>query len=967
MSLFPRFANPEYLPLLLAVPWAVYAGVRMRSLSPMRKWTAVTLRAVILTAVILALAGAEMVRRHDRLAVYFLLDRSNSIPETQRRAAVDEVRAICETHMGRRDEAGVIAFGARASVELMPAPAPGLREIQSFVGGDETDIAGAIRLAAAAFPQGYMRRIVVITDGNETRGAALEEAKAARAHGIAVDVIPIQTGGLHEVRVREVAAPHRAGAGEPVQVRIVVHASHACSGTLFVALRAGIGAAATRRMLDPQAVDLQPGDNVFLLNQPLSAPGVYEYEARIESESDSIAENNTGRAFTTVLGEPEVLLAEGAPGEGAALEEALVGAGLRVTRTDPFAMPQSPSQFQHFAGIVLANVSSMQMSSGQLSIVNALVRDQGVGLVMVGGPASFGAGGYEGTPVEEALPVSMDIKQRKVVPSCALVLVIDKSGSMEGAKVLMAKRAAVAAVGLLSTRDYIGVVGFDGEPRWVVDVQHAADKDRIIHAIGTLGAGGGTDMYPALVQAYDALSRTPANLRHCIVLSDGHSHPGDFEGIVRQMAAEKITVSAVALGYDADQQLLPAIAHWGGGRYYFTGNPGDIPQFFTKEAQIIRRNMLIEEEFTPAPWHESELLAGLEAGTPPLHGYVVTTPKDTATVPLVSHEGDPVLAHWRYGLGKSVAFTSGAAARWGADWLAWEGFGPFWAQTVRWVLRPAASEDFRVETRLEDGMGRIRVDAVDSTGRFVNFLEARGVVSTPDGERIELEFEQTGPGIYEAAFPVPEKGVYLANITYADQAGRTAMVPTGLAVDYPREYEYHTTNTQWLASLAALGGGRVLGAGDSPFAHDLAASPVVTPVWRHLAMLAACLLPLEIFVRRVVIPLAAAWAWLASALRRIAVLRRLIPEPQARPIPVTGVYRAAAPAAAQESGAAPDAASYGEVAPPSEPPRAGLPPDKAPARGKSAYTSRLLDAKDRARARWTRNEEQRDDDKENRP
>ncbi|MFP4501319.1 MAG: VWA domain-containing protein [Candidatus Hydrogenedentota bacterium] len=967
MSWFPRFADPWALWLLLLVPWSVYVGAKIRSLPRARKWTAITLRALILTAVILALANMEMVYKGDRLVVYFLLDHSNSIPETQRQQAVQEVRNLCEQFQGDKDDAGIIVFGENASIEQKPGPGLAIDMVRSYVNGEATDVASALRLASAAFPQGVMRRIVLLSDGNETTGAALEEAKVAQADGVGLDAVPIRIGGTREVRIREVRAPQRTAADEPAQLRIVVNATSPGPAILRIYRQTGLGGERVRDALPPQRVMLEQGDNVFVLNQELLAPGAYEYEVRIESDADSIAENNTGRAFTTVRGAPEVLIVANAPEEVAHLAEVLEAEGLRVTTIDPFAFPTSPGRLLSYGSIVLANVNSTQFTRGQLGILGALVRDQGTGLVMVGGPQAFGAGGYHETPVEEALPVSMDIKQRKVMPSCALVLVIDKSGSMAGEKVQMAKRAAIETVELLGAEDYIGVVGFDGDSYWVVDMQPAAGKSRIIQTIGAIGAGGGTHMYPALEQAYDALSQNSANLKHCIVLSDGNSQPGDFAGIMQQMAAEKITVSAVALGHDADQQLLSTIARGGGGRYYFTDNPYDIPQFFTREALVMQNNMVIEEDFTPVPKHESEVLRGITAGAlPPLHGYVVTTPKDNTTVALASHEDDPVLAHWRYGLGKSVAFTSDASQRWAGEWLGWDGYRPFWVQAVRYTLRSIATGDFEVEVTREDNRGRIRVDAVDRSGQFVNFLQPKAVVTTPDTGPRTLDLEQTGPGIYEATFPAVESGVYLANVTYMDPQGNAHMAPAGLAVDYAREYAYHEANLPWLESLAAIGGGQVLAPGDSPFRHGLEASATVHPMWHWLVILAACLLPLEILVRRVVIPMAVVAAFCLRMLRRLPGMKRLVRPPRPTQAPATGVYYAAegraigpaqAPTYARPTPAAPVPAE--ETSGAEQPSQETEPPR----RGRSDYTSRLLEAKERAQQQWKRDEE----DKEKRP
>ena len=966
MSYTPGFTEPEWLFALLLIPWSIWLGARIHSLPTARKWTAITLRALILTCVVLALAQTELVRTQDQLAVYFLLDHSNSVPTGQRESAVAELDRICAEHLSGRDEAGLIVFGRESSIELKPASQWGLRSVQSVVGGDDTDIAAAIRLATAAFPQGYMRRIVVVTDGNETRGAALEEAKAARADGIAVDVLPIDTGGLQEVRIREVTAPHQAGAGEPVQIRVVVNSNVAGTGTLYLTQRSGAGAEGMREMLAPQKVTVQPGDNVFVVNQELPRAGLYEYEARIEMEGDSIAENNTGRAFTTVSGEPQVLLVESSPEEGEALAQALIDEGLQITRIPPASFPSSPARLQAYDGIVLVDVSGTQLTSGQLSLIKALVRDQGTGLVMVGGPDTFGAGGYLGTPVEEALPVDMDIKQRKVLPRGALVVVLHTCEIPDGN--LWAREIALAALNVLSAQDLMGGLGYtwQSNDQWLFDLQPVGDKVALRQIITDvsqqIGDMPATD--PTLRLAHQALKNADAAAKRIVLISDGDP-AAPLPATMKSLMADQIPVSTVCIAPHSasDQGMLRNLAGATGGSYYFVNNASNLPQIFSKEASIVKRGLLIEEPFTPAVNHDSELLAGLEEGLPILQGYVVTTPKDNATVPLVSHEGDPILAHWRFGLGKSLAFTSDATSRWAEDWLDWGGFSRFWAQNVRWALRAVPPTNFRVETRLVDGEGRVRIDAVDETGRFVNFLAPRGLVTTPDSEPIELDLAQTGPGVYEARFPIDGSGIYLANISYEDARGRTGMIPTGLAVDYAREYEYHTTNYGWLETLAALGGGQILGPEDSPFRHDLKASATIFPIWVYLLVIAACLLPIEIFIRRVALPWRVMWAWSAARMRKVPVLRRVVAQPAPPPAPVTGVYRAAAP---ESAAAAP--VSFGEVSAPTPekaggtaPEAAGQPePVKRPP-GKSEYTSRLLDAKRRVQQQWQKDEDKEDD------
>ncbi|NUM56178.1 MAG: VWA domain-containing protein [Candidatus Hydrogenedentes bacterium] len=953
-----RFAYPWALLLLALVPYTIYLGRRVRTLSQSRKWISIALRCLVLLCLIAALAGAELIRFNDKLAVFFLLDQSDSVPAARRAEAERAVQTLCDAYMTSKDEAGVIVFGEYPSIELAVGPKPALESVQSEVGGEQTDLAAALRLAIAASPQGYMRRIVAFTDGNETHGSVMEEIKLANAIGASVDFVPLDIGGQSEVRIAEVSAPNRVNASEPFKVQVTVHADQDCEATLRLYQKVKDGTV----MLPPAQVHLQKGENAFLLPQELVTPGFYEYEAVVESASDTVTANNEGRAFTVIYGQPKVLYLEADPEHSARLGEALAAEGLQVDRADFGSMPTTLAQMQNYDALVLSNVSATDLSSDQLKSFEVMVRDMGIGLVMVGGPDTFGAGGYFETPVERALPVSMDLKQRRVMPQGALVLVLDKSGSMSGEKVQLAKAAAIASVKLLSEQDYVGVVAFDSEPYWVVDVQEARNRSAIIRAIEGIGPGGGTDIYPALVQGYDALLRATASLRHIVLLTDGQSQGGDYPAVLQAMNEASITVSTVAIGDGADVQLLQAIAGSGNGRFYYTQNPYDVPQILTKEAAVVKKGMLIEKQFTPQVQYDSEILRGLSSDAmPDLLGYVATTPKDNAIVSLVSHEGDPVLAQWRYGLGKSVAYTSDVTTRWAPRWLEWDGFGRFWSQAVRWSMRETSPSNFRVETSIKDGKGYLKIDAVNDQGQYVNFLKPKGVVTgpPPDFARQDIAIAQTAPGIYEGTFPLGNRGVYMINMTYTREDGSQGMIPAGLALNYSKEYEHNTTNLPLLERLAAVGGGRVAKPTDNPFEHNLPKQRSIMPIWPYLAAAGACLFPVEIFVRRVVFNVASVFAWAIALLRRLPGLARVIPQPTQKRTQLTGAYGTmTAPSTSfvyvasgtfSLEGQEAVAAMHTPVnAPVADGGGVTVTADEMKAKGRSDYTRQLLEAKDRA-------------------
>ena len=963
---WPRFAFPWALALLAAVPWTIWIGTRIQSLSTGRKWTAIFLRTVILLCLIAALAGMEYVRTNDDLAVFFLLDHSDSISEAQRLASAQWVRNVADEFMTDKDKAGVIVFGEDASIELSVDSTLGLRDILSYVGGEQTDLAAAIRLALAAFPQGHMKRLLVYSDGNETRGAALEEVKIARAAGVEVSTVPLTTEAPEEVRLRAVTAPNRVEAGEPFQLRIVASAESDTEATLRVFQRVG----SERRLLPPQTVHLQAGDNTFVLTQELTKSGFYEYEVTIESESDTISENNSGRAFTIVHGEPRVLYVDSDPEHSVYLLPALIAEGIQVETAFPGEIPTSLAQLQNYDALILSNVSSTDLSADQMRGIEAMVRDLGIGLIMIGGPESFGAGGYLDTPIENALPVDMDIKQRKILPRGALVLVLHTMEFRDGNA--WAREISLAALNVLSAQDLMGMLAYhwQGGDAWIHPLAPVGDKSGMQDAIrkGTQNIGDMPGFGPTMKMAYDALKSADAAAKRMIIISDGD--PGaPPRGLVTDIKDAGIAVSTVCINphSPSDMNIMRSISEKTGGQFYYVTDPQNLPQIFTKEASVVKRGLLIEKAFTPKVNHDSELLYGLgETGIPDLLGYVVTTAKETATVPLVSHEGDPILAHWRYGLGKSVAFTSDVTNRWAAPWLSWEGFDRFWSQTVRWATRDLAPSNFRVETMVRDGRGYIKIDAVDDSGRFINFLRPRGAVTGPGPEfrKVELELPQTAPGIYEGTFPLADSGLYMINILYTREDGTEGSIPAGLALGYSPEYEYATSNLPLLEQLASTGGGRVMMADENPFEHTLIAAPAITPIWHVLVAIAACLFPLEIFVRRVMIPFAAIYDASVRGARRVPGLRRIVPAPAPRPAAVTGTY-SSAPARERSyiSGAEPAPSSFGAT--PTtvtaddalEPLAAEESVDKGEAPGRSSYTQVLLAAKKRAIERKTRRTE----------
>ena len=359
-------------------------------------------------------------------------------------------------------------------------------------------------------------------------------------------------------------------------------------------------------------------------------------------------------------------------------------------------------------------------------------------------------------------------------------------------------------------------------------------------------------MYPPMEDAYEALSSTPAKLKHCIMLTDGISAPGDFEGLAGEMAASRMTVSTVALGQGASEELLEEIARIGGGRYYFCDDPQTVPQVFAKETVEASKSAINELPFMPQLVRPTQVLEGIDLEVSPLLlGYVVTRPKPTSEFILATEAGDPLLVWWRYGLGMTVAFTSDAKSRWAAEWLAWPDFGPFWAQVIRHAMRKNESQGIFVEVSTDDGESKILMDAVDNQGSFISKAPTRLTVIDPNLKTSKIEMQEIAPGRYEGVFPNPRRGSYQIDLAQTRADGQAVRQSRGLVIGYPDELRLQPTNTDALKQIAQISGGKFNADIEKILEPDQRTAREPLPLWPYLLMAALGLFVADVGLRRI--------------------------------------------------------------------------------------------------------------------
>lgn len=850
--------SPGWLATLLL--WPVLAYYFYRSLVDLpraQQAASLAVRCAICALLSLALAGLTLLTPTKEVFVVFALDESLSVDQESSQAAREFIADAVAARPGAAYAVLPFAASADKFVTTWPPPdsAPPPAEAAPSPPAENprlraTNLQAALEVATAGIPPDYVPRVVLLTDGCETEGDVLRSALQGR---VPIDAVPLQTRTDPEIQLADVAVPAQAAQGEPFFIDVTVNANHDDEVQVDVfkgehrilSARKPVTTGANQFRFQEQ-IDRQTEFSVRV-GRPVGEDGA-PLPGRFQ---DTFLDNNTASGLVFAAGKPRVLLIESAPELAQSLEWALQEEGIEVDTRPPQGLPDDLADLQNYEAVLLSNVPATALSQRKMELLRTYVSDLGGGLIMLGGDQSFGLGGYYKTIVEDVLPVRSDFEKEKEKPSLAMMLVIDKSGSMGGEKIELAKDAAKAAVELLGGKDYVGVIAFDGESYTVSEVVSAAQKSLVNDRISTIEAGGGTSMYPAMEDAYNALNAASAKLKHVIILTDGISSPGDFEGVTRQMVAARMTVSTVGVG-DPDEKLLQQIAEIGNGRYYFTDDPSSIPQIFAKETMTASKSAINEQPFLPQVIRATPVLNEIPfAEAPFLLGYVITRPKPTSEVILVSEAGDPLLSWWRYGLGMSVAFTSDAKSRWAAEWLSWPGFSKFWAQVVRHTMRKSETKGVLVDLQRTGARARLRVDVVDPHGQFVNGAEGQLTVIDPRLTEQTLPLTQVAPGRYAADVDVPHPGAWHLQALLRKDGQLVHQQSRGLVVGYPDELKLRPTNAALLQALAASTGGRYdVPAGDV-FVNERLEAARTTPLWPWLLTAALVLFVFDVGLRRI--------------------------------------------------------------------------------------------------------------------
>ncbi|CAM2007300.1 VWA domain-containing protein [Acanthopleuribacter pedis] len=672
------------------------------------------LRAAAVFATLLVFANPRYLLPNQEGTLVVICDRSASMPPDSDEQQHEWLRLIHEQRPAQRTKLALVGFDAQAFTE-------GFAEDQTpafttVLGGDGSNLDAALNLAGNLISPDSSGRVLVLSDGLWTGKSPENAARRLAARGIAVDVAHQGLQQNDPVAIQRLDAPNSLGPGEGFMIHAWIKASQA-QMVRYRLTRDG-------QVIASGEQGLSRGTNRLLLRDLAPDDGHHRYQLMLTPEGpDARPENNTATFLLAVEAPKPLLLVTHEP--DGVLARSLRESGLPLDALSPTRLNPSLARLSGYAAVILENVSADELGDPLSALLAAWVRDSGGGLLMLGGKNAYGVGGYYRSPLDPVLPVSMELRKEQRKHQMAMVITLDRSGSMGATvgggrtKMDLANLASAEVVGLLSGVDMYGHWAVDSEAHMVLSLQAVKNKRKIKRRIMSVeSGGGGIYVYEALVNASRMILSADRNIRHIILFADAADaeQPGDVKNLLAKLRAANVTVSVVALGteQDADADLLKEIATLGGGRVYFTHDAGSLPRIFAQDTFLVARSSFVEEptatKFTPLmqslstrDWQEA----------PQLGGYNLTYVRDEAQIALMSQDDNraPLLAWWYAGNGRVMAFTGEAAGTFTGDLARWPLYGDFFASLARWVGGTGQSlpGNSVVTTRWQDGMFSARI------------------------------------------------------------------------------------------------------------------------------------------------------------------------------------------------------------------------------------------------------------------
>ncbi|KMJ59652.1 hypothetical protein AB685_01910 [Bacillus sp. LL01] len=832
-----EFQIEHPLMLFFLIPVIFSLALFWRKKRPKRKkeYIILSLRSIIYLLLILGLCMPSLLYPVNGTHTVFLVDQSDSVKRMEGEILSSINEAI--RHKKQEDSYSVVTFANSPTLERsFTNQLETVRQLSVNDNHQFTNIEEGLKFAANYIPENRKGRIVLMSDGVETTGNSVRQSTFLAGRNIEIDALAFQPPNVEDVSIQSFYTPQSSFEGEAVPFQVGLVSNMDTTATLHITQN--------NETIIKEEIAVAKGENNYSYSFPLTDPGLYTFKAEIFPADDKIVENNISHSLTQVSGQPKVLMVD-QDGIGDNVFNALDVSGWKVDRLHPSLLPTTLGGFLAYDTIIFHNVSGHLLSGNQMELIETAVRDFGIGFIMTGGNESYGLGGYFQTPIEKILPVDMDVKGKKEIPSLGLIIVLDRSGSMMGEKFELAKEAAARSVELLKEEDTFGFIAFDTEPWTVVETEPIKNKDEVIEAIRSTALGGGTDIFPSLSLAYEQLNEMDLKRKHIILLTDGQSEDGPYDEIIEEGLTKNVTLSTVAIGGDADTSLLEELAEMGTGRFYEVYEASAVPSILSRETALTTKTYIEDNPHVPTVYGGYDWSKRFESGTPFLNTYIATTLKSRAEQIIASEKEDPILARMNYGLGRTIAWTSDVSGAWSGGFPSWGEWTAFWNEMVNWSLPSYEQGAYDITTSVNGGKATLKVEAINEILMPISIS-----VSDNKGQIIEdAKSKMVGPGQYEIEFAaLPD--IYFLNVKQEEEGETVSTFMSGMVVPFSTEFEQRPVNMDLLETITTNQNGRVLENPSEAFRPWHKNVYQSQTVWLPFVILAFFLLIIEIFVRR---------------------------------------------------------------------------------------------------------------------
>lgn len=788
------------IPLVALTLWPVFRLPKARRFTRNRV-ISLGLHLVILVLLVALLADMTVYKKRDEINTIILADMSESTEDSYD-AIVTYARELVAT-AGNKNRVGIVTYAKDALYVAELSKAEDM-VWNSFLKNETLPQAGATNLAEALYYTEALlddndnQRIIIISDGLQTDGDALEAAKLLAERGVRIDAVCVPSKAVgYDMQINHFSHPQKLTMGETVEIKAVVESNY--SGT------AEIRFFDNGRVFNKRIVTIESGLTELTTEYTPTVHGVHEISARIVPVYSDVKENNVAYSWLEVTGMGNLLLIDGTGRESAKLHR-LLSEEYSITEILPEEAEDYRNQLVAYQGIILMNVSTLDLPEGFDQALETYVKKYGGGVLTSGGGNTYAYGSMADTLFEELLPVTLEESEEQTT---AMMIIVDTSSSMKGLNHEMAIQGTIQCIDTLAETDYVGVLTFDKDVHVIYELSSMQQKEEILAEVEAIELGRGTYMTAATQEAFDQLKDFEADNKHVIILSDGEPQDSGYIKVVKQMAVNGISVSAIAVGSGADRRIMQVIAETGGGNYYNASSVRDLPDIMVDETVAAKDSYRHTGHFPIDVANYSTLLNGVDTKElPKVLGYVTTYQKKGAKQHLTVNKGEPLYVQWDYGLGKVGCFTADLKGTDSQDLFIEESGQTLIRNMVAGVLRSDGGiTALTMELLQKNQTADLKISAPLQGKESLTVT-----VLTPEGKEQTVEIARMEDGLYQGQMDVSLPGVYTVTATHLTENGELLDYTQGyLASSYSSEYDsfVEETGEELLLQVCGETGGTV--------------------------------------------------------------------------------------------------------------------------------------------------------------